>query len=168
MLIETKRITLTELSERDTAFILRLVNEPSFLENIGDKGVRNEDDALKYLEDGPFASYAEHGFGLWRVGLKSSDVAIGISGLIKRDTLDHVDIGFAFLPEYWRQGFASEAGAAVLDAGRQQFGLATVVAITHPKNNGSIAVLERLGLTYQGLIHLGEGANTTKLFRVDF
>ncbi len=93
------------------AFILRLLNEPSFLENIGDRGVRSLDDARTYLTKGPFASYAQHGFGLFHVSLKEGGEAIGMCGLLKRDWLDASDVGFAFLPEFWSKGYAYESSA---------------------------------------------------------
>ncbi len=103
-LIETERLTLRKLSVEDAPFILRLVNEPSFLQFIGDKGVRNLEDARQYILNGPVASYAQNGFGLFLVQLKTNQAPLGMCGLLKRETLEDVDIGFAFLPEFWNQG----------------------------------------------------------------
>ncbi|MCZ6835861.1 MAG: GNAT family N-acetyltransferase [Planctomycetota bacterium] len=96
--IETKRLTIRPFCLGDADFILRLLNEPSFIENIGDKGVRNLEDAERYLQDGPLASYEQHGHGLWHVGLRESDVSIGMAGILKRDALDDVDLGYSLAP----------------------------------------------------------------------
>jgi RimJ/RimL family protein N-acetyltransferase len=96
----------------DAAFVVELLNDPSFLQHIGDKGVRTEADACRYLETGPLASYARHGFGLLRVGLRESGEPVGMCGLLKRDWLPDPDIGFALLPRFWRRGYALEAASA--------------------------------------------------------
>ena len=109
MRLETERLLLTHLDPADAAFILELLNEPSWLRFIGDKNVHSLDDARRYIENGPMAMYAAKGFGLYRVALKETDTPIGICGLIKRDTLPEPDIGFAFLPRAWGAGYAREA-----------------------------------------------------------
>ena len=114
--LETKRLILRRLCADDAEFILELLNQPSFLRYIGDKGVRNTEDAIRYIQTGPVASYDRFGFGLYLVELKESDVSIGMCGLLKRETLPDVDIGFAFLPGYWSQGYAFEAAAAASKA----------------------------------------------------
>src|SRR5713101_5466483 len=100
LVLETKRLSLRRLSVDDAEFILKLLNEASFIQNIGDKGVRTIDDARSYIRNGPVASYEKFGFGLWLVEMKASGVRAGICGLLKRDVLEHVDIGYAFLPEF--------------------------------------------------------------------
>src|ERR1700739_1352568 len=111
-ILETKRLRLRRLSEQDSEFILELVNEPAFIQNIGDKGVRTLDDARDYISSGPAASYAKHGFGLYCVELKEEIQPIGICGLLKREALDDVDIGFALLEKFRGRGFGYESGAA--------------------------------------------------------
>ena len=153
--IETDRLALDELSVgRDEAFILELLNEPGFLENIGDRGVRDLDGARGYIEGGPAVSYAKHGFGLWRVAEAASGTPVGICGLIRREGLDDPDVGYAFLARAWGQGFAVEAARASLDYGRRVLGLKRIVAITAPDNRASIKVLEKLGLAAAGIISL--------------
>jgi RimJ/RimL family protein N-acetyltransferase len=127
-LIETERLTLRKLSVEDAPFILRLVNEPSFLQFIGDKGVRNLEDARQYILNGPVASYAQNGFGLFLVQLKANQVPLGMCGLLKRETLEDVDIGFAFLPEFWNKGYAFEAAAVVLSYAKDVLKLPRIVA----------------------------------------
>jgi len=133
-ILETQRLTLRRLAADDAEFILELLNQPSFLQYIGDKGVRNTQDALRYIETGPVASYERFGFGLYLVELKDSGTPIGMCGLIKRETLPDVDVGFAFLPDYWSQGLAFEAASAVMNYGRQTLGLRRIVAITSLDN----------------------------------
>lgn len=145
-IIETPRLALRELVADDAPFILRLLTEPSFLQNIGDRGVRDLDSARTYIENGPRASYRRHGFGLWLVSLKADGTPIGMCGILKRDTLEHPDIGFAYLPEHWRRGYAWEAAKAVFDHGLGALGQACIVAIVSPSNSGSIRVLEKLGM----------------------
>src|SRR5580700_8038038 len=126
---ETERLILRRLSTDDDAFILELLNEPSFLQNIGDRGVRTLEDARGYILKGPVASYERFGFGLFLVALKETAVPLGICGLLKRDALEDVDIGFAFLPRFWSQGYAFESAAAVMAFGREALGIRRVVAI---------------------------------------
>ncbi len=167
MVLETERLFLRQLTPDDDAFILELLNEPGFLENIGDRQVRNLEGARRYVADGPAASYVQHGFGLWWVGLKDTAEPVGICGLIKRDALDHPDIGYAFLARFSGRGFASEAGAAVLDYGRRALGLARIVAITKPDNDGSIRVLEKIGLKFDGMVTLPDHGGESRYFVSD-
>jgi RimJ/RimL family protein N-acetyltransferase len=167
IILETERLALRKLSVKDAEFILELLNEPSFLKNIGDKGVRNQAGATQYILDGPMASYERFGFGLYRVELKDSQTPIGICGLLKRDSLPDVDVGFAFLPKYWARGYAVESASAVMKHGRDVLGIGRIVAITAPDNQGSIKVLEKIGLKFEGLIRLSERESDVKLFAAD-
>lgn len=162
--VTTQRLVLRRLSVADAPFILRLVNEPSWLQFIGDKGVRTLDDARNYLVNGPLAMYARHGFGLYRVDVGASGVPAGMCGLIRRDQLPDVDLGFAFLPEYWGQGLARESAAAVLAYGRRVLGLRRVVAITSPDNERSIHLLEKIGFRFEGLVRMSAEEPEVKLF----
>ncbi|MBP6596893.1 MAG: GNAT family N-acetyltransferase [Arenimonas sp.] len=147
----TERLVLEELDAQDAGFILALLNTPGFLHFIGDRGVRCVEDALGYLAQGPCASYANHGYGLWKVRLRATGQTVGMSGLVRRETLPHADLGYAFLPEHSGQGLASEAGAAVLRHAFGNLGMGTVLAIVQPGNAGSIRVLEKLGYLATGL-----------------
>jgi len=165
--LETERLTLREVSTDDADFILRLLNEPSFLRFIGDKGVRNLQDARQYILNGPIASYNQNGFGLYLVVLKSTNMSIGMCGLIKRETLTDVDIGFAFLPEFWNKGYALESATAVFSYGKDVLKLPRIVAITNKDNVTSGKLLERLGLHFDRLIDLNGDGDETKLFISD-
>ena len=162
--LETERLVLRKLSTDDAEFIVELLNQPSFLRYIGDKGVRNNADAVQYIQTGPVASYERFGFGLYLVELKETGVPIGICGLLKRDSLPDVDVGFAFLPAFWSQGYALESAAAVMTYGREVLGLRRIVAITSPDNDASIRLLEKIGLRFEGLIKLSEDQSEVRLF----
>lgn len=146
----TARLVLQELDAQDAHFILALLNTPGFLAFIGDRGVRSVPDALRYLAQGPCASYASHGFGLWKVRLRATGQVVGMSGLVRRESLPHADLGYAFLPEHSGQGLACEAGAAVLRHAFGKLDMGTVLAIVQPGNAGSIRVLEKLGFLATG------------------
>ena len=165
--LETDRLILRRLSIDDAEFILALLNEPSFLRFIGDKGVRTLDDAREYILKGPIYSYERFGFGLYLTMLKESGVPIGICGLLKRETLGDVDVGFAFLPQFWSKGYALESASAVMAYGRSCFGLNRIVAVTNPDNEGSIRVLEKLGLGFEKMVRLSEDGPEIKLFASD-
>jgi RimJ/RimL family protein N-acetyltransferase len=147
--IETDRLVLRWLTIDDAEFILKLVNDPAWLRFIGDKGVRTLEDARDYILKGPVDMYMQHGFGLYLTELKSGGTPIGICGLLKRETLDDVDIGFAFLPEFREKGYGFESADAVMAHGKQAFGLKRLVAITSAENEASIRLLEKLGLKFE-------------------
>jgi RimJ/RimL family protein N-acetyltransferase len=163
-ILATDRLRLHRLTLDDAQFILRLVNEPSWLEFIGDKGVRNEDDARAYLAQGPLDMYAKQGFGLYLVALKDGGTPIGICGLIKRESLPDVDIGFAYLPEFHGRGYAQEAARAVLTHARKDHALKRIVAITSPRNRSSIRLLEKLGMALEQELDLPRDGGKSLLF----
>ena len=165
---ETDRLIIRRLSMADAEFILRLVNEPSWLNFIGDKGVRTIADAQGYLVNGPLEMYDCLGFGLYAVESKEEGQAIGICGLIKRDFLEDADVGFAFFPEYWGQGYAYESAAAVMDHGKKVLGLKRILAITTSDNHRSEKLLKKLGFRYERMTrHPGE-EKEVRLFAIEF
>ncbi|HEX3282956.1 MAG TPA: GNAT family N-acetyltransferase [Pyrinomonadaceae bacterium] len=161
--LETDRLILRRLSLEDAEFILRLLNEPSWLQFIGDKGVRSLEDARSYILQGPLEMYSRLGFGLYLVELRNEGLPIGMCGLIKRDSLPDVDIGFAFLPAYWGKGYAYEAASAVMAHGKE-LGLNRIVAITSPDNDSSARLLEKLGLRFEEMLQLTPGSAEVRLF----
>jgi RimJ/RimL family protein N-acetyltransferase len=162
--IATARLFLRQLTADDAEFILELLNEPPFLQNIGDRGVRTPADATLYILNGPVASYEKHGFGLYLVELKDSHVPIGICGLLKRDFLDHADIGFAFLQRFWSQGYAYEAASAVMEHSRNVLGLMRILAVTAPGNASSIRLLGKIGLRFDKMIAMPGAGEPARLF----
>ncbi len=165
--LETDRLILRRLSVEDAEFIFSLLNEPSFLRYIGDKGVRTIADARDYILQGPIRSYESFGFGLYLAELKNGGIPIGICGLLKRESLADVDIGFAFLPQFWKQGYAFESASAVMAHGRDDIGLKRIVAITDSDNKSSIKVLGKLGLRFERMIRMSDDALEIKLFASD-
>jgi ribosomal-protein-alanine N-acetyltransferase len=163
IVIRTERLVLRELDLDDAAFILELLNEPAFLRFIGDKGVRTLDGARDYMRKGPIDSYGRHGFGLYAACLLDG-TPIGICGLVKRDGLTDADVGFAFLSRHCAKGYAAESASAVLVHARQVLRMPRIVAITAPENRGSIAVLQKIGLQFEGMIRLEDLGPELKLF----
>ncbi len=162
--LKTDRLRLRELGPDDAPFMLALLNDEGFVRNIADRGVRTRDQARQYIIDGAMASYEKHGFGLWGVIPMGEDSCIGMCGLIRRDTLDAVDIGYAFLPAWRGQGYALEAAQACMDLGREQFGLRRILAITSLDNPASVRLLEKIGLRFERLIRFSEDAEQLRLF----
>lgn len=148
-MLETEHLHLRKFEEQDAEFIFRLLNSPGWLEFIGDRNIKTLEDARYYILNGPMYSYNKFGFGSYLVQLKNTHTPIGMCSLLKRDTLDHVDLGFAFLPEYTGKGLAYEAASATLNYAKKQFGINTMTAITIKKNNSSIRLIEKLGFTFE-------------------
>lgn len=166
--LETERLFLRRFAIDDAQFILTLLNEPSFLRYIGDKKVRNLEDARQYILNGPVASYERNGFGLYVVELRESHMPIGMCGLIKREELPEADIGFALLADFVNKGLAFEAAAAVLNDARERLRLRRLLAITTPDNEASIKLLHRLGFRFEGVMKLSEDQEQVKLFTRDY
>lgn len=148
-ILSSARLQLREIEDSDAAFLLQLLNTRDFINNIGDRRVRTLDESRHYIESSIRASYRQHGMGLWVVEDRMSLTVLGLCGLLKRDTLEHPDVGYAFLPAAFGRGFATEAAAACLQYGRSALGLARICAIVSAHNKASIRVLEKIGLRYQ-------------------
>jgi len=155
-IIETERLLLTEVSLDDAAFIYKLVNQKSWLKYIGDRNVNSLDDAVTYIQKAFLDEYAKNGFGLYLVRLKEDNIPIGISGLVKRPSLENVDIGFAQLEEYAGKGYAFEAAQAVMSYAHSKLKLDYIVAITSENNIHSIRLLEKLGLKFSKKVKFRE------------
>lgn len=166
-ILQTQRLVLRQLTPGDAPFIFELVNDPDWLRNIGDKGVRNLDDARGYILKGPVDMYARLGFGLWCVELKDSGTRIGMCGLIKRDSLEDVDIGFAFLPAFRALGYAREAAQATLAHARDALGMRRLVAIVSPHNADSAKLLEKIGFRKESRLALSAD-DEVDLLAIDF
>ena len=149
MVTETKRLIIYKFSISDAPFFLELVNSPNLIKYIGDRNIKTIEDAEKNIANRHLKSYKEHDFGFYKLVLKENNTPIGTCGLIKRDALVEVDLGFAFLPEYEGKGFGFEASTAVMKLAKHQFNLKKLVAITNPDNKNSIKLLEKLGFTLE-------------------
>jgi ribosomal-protein-alanine N-acetyltransferase len=154
-ILTTARLELRKFELTDASFILELLNTPAWLQFIGDRNVKNEQDAVAYLENRLIKGY-ENGFGFYVMMLQDSKVPIGIVGFVKRAELPHVDIGYALLPAYEGKGYAYEAAQATLEYGKKALGFTTVLAIITPNNVRSIKLIEQLGLQYQQTIVLNQ------------
>lgn len=175
-ILETERLILREIDESDDMFMLDLLNQPSFIKYIGDRNIKNLEQAREFIETRYRKSYAENGFGLYAVELKAEfsdgndsareirNPVIGICGFVRRDGLPDADIGFAFLPQFERLGYAYESARAVMKHGRQVLGLKRVLAITSLDNESSIRLLGKLGFKYEGLTRLPNSTEEIKLF----
>ncbi|HET9694536.1 MAG TPA: GNAT family N-acetyltransferase [Steroidobacteraceae bacterium] len=162
--LESQRLRLRHVGEEDAPFILTLLNDPGWLRYIGDRGVRTLDDARRYIADGPRRMYADHGFGLFLVERKEDGASLGLCGLIRRDALPDVDIGFALAAAFRGQGYAFEAAGATLRYAREVLRLPRVVAIAMPENVESTRLLERLGLRFERTIQFGAEAETLNYY----
>lgn len=147
--LETKRLRLKEFDSNDDEFIIELVNTPQWIDNIGDRGVKNKKDAINYLINGPIKSYKCNGFGLWKIEIKENNSPIGMCGLIKREYLENVDIGFALLPDYFGKGYGLEAAEATLMYAKNKLHLSNIVGITDATNEASIKLLNKIGLYFE-------------------
>ena len=145
-ILETERLCLREFTLKDAEFVLTLVNTPKWIQFIGDRNIRTQGVAEEYIQDNLQKSYTKNGFGLWLMELKETQTPIGMCGLVKRDSLENVDIGFALLPTYQRKGYTFEAAEATLIYAREILEIPKIVAITDPKNVASVALLEKLGM----------------------
>lgn len=163
-ILETGRTILREIVETDAEFILDLLNQPSFIKYIGDRNVRTLADASEFIENRFRQSYREHGFGLYAVELKENKKPIGICGFVKRDSLPEADIGFAFLPQFEKKGYAFESAAAVMKYGRDVLGLKRVLAITSQDNESSGKLLKKINFKFERLIKLPHADDELKLF----
>jgi len=149
LVCQTERLTIRQFELRDASFIVRLLNDESFIKNIADKQVRTIEDAIEYIHKGPMASYEMFRFGLNMVELKDCHTPIGMCGLIRRDNLDYADLGFALLPQYCRQGYAKEASIAVLNDAKNTHKLSMLAAVTAPNNTSSNHLLKSLGFVFK-------------------
>ncbi len=166
IIAKTKRLIIRAFNAGDSEFILELVNTPSWLKYIGDRNISTVEDACHYLEKGPVKSYSMHGFGLYCVVLQEGSIPVGMCGLIKRETLDDVDIGFAFLPQYEGKGFATESTKAVLDVAKK-INLKRIVAITLPENERSIRLLKSVNMNFEKMIQFPDDKKELMLFSID-
>src|SRR5450432_323428 len=165
-ILETERTSVRQLNMEDGNFIIRLLNSPAWLEFIGDRNIKTNEDAEKYLTEGPIKSYAVNGFGLCLVELKQKKIPIGICGIIKRDFLDYPDLGFAFLPEYIGSGYGYESAVGMIHYARETLRIKEMLAITALHNERSIALLLKIGFEQVKNIQWKEGGEESKLFRL--
>ncbi len=163
-LMETKRLQLRGVTVEDHALMLAVWNDPAFIQNVADRGIRNEEQAREAIASGAQELFEEYGYGPYCMSLKSDGAMIGICGLFKRDNLDDPDIGFAVLPDYCGKGFAGEAAVAVVDHARGELGLANLTAIVSSGNTASIGLIEKLGLSFERMITMPGDDEAIRLY----
>jgi RimJ/RimL family protein N-acetyltransferase len=167
IVIETERLRLRRLTPEDAPFIQVLLNEPTFVRYVGDRGIRTVEDAEAFIRNVPMRLYETYGFGHFLSERKSDGTPMGICGLIKRDTLEDVDIGFSLMPEFWSKGYAYEAAAATVEYAKTTAGLPRLVAIVNPDNAASIRLIGRLGLHFERNLVMPDG-HTVEVHAIDF
>jgi RimJ/RimL family protein N-acetyltransferase len=166
IVLQTERLRVRHMAPDDAGFMLGLLNDPAWHRFIGDRGIRTMDGARDYILNGPMEMVARLGFGFYVVERREDDCPIGVCGLAKRDFLDDVDIGYAFLPEYGRQGYAVEAARGVL-AHARELGLKRIVATVRPDNSASIRLLEKLGLRFERTIQAPDTVRALQVFAME-
>jgi RimJ/RimL family protein N-acetyltransferase len=166
--LETDRLLLRQFTATpgESEFVLRLLNEPSYLQHIGDKGVRTLEQAANYLVEGPIKSYQLHGHGAYLVVLKESHQLVGICGLLKREQFKDADLGYAFLPEFWSKGLAFEAASAVLELGQGTLGLPKIIALVSPANSQSVKLLKKLGFSFSEQVKMEPGGSEADVYEL--
>ena len=164
IVVETERLILRRMSVADASFMLETLNEPSFIRNVADRGVRTVEDAADYIRSKMLPSYEHFGFGFYIVELKESATPIGVCGIVKRETMEDVDVGYSLLDRFAGNGYAYEAAAAVMEYGRTTHGLKRIVGVTSPDNHRSIKLLEKLGLRYEKMVQLSTFETPSALY----
>lgn len=168
LIVQTERLNLRTVSVDDAPFYLGLLNEPSWIQNIGDRNVRTLDQARQAILDGPVAMQAQRGHSLYVVERISDLAPMGLCGLIKRDALVDVDIGYALKPAYWGQGYAYEAARAMMHYAKETVGLKRLAAITSPDNGSSNRLLRKLGFRFERLTSFDPAGAATNVYGFDF
>ncbi|KQQ33590.1 GCN5 family acetyltransferase [Duganella sp. Leaf126] len=168
IILDTARLRLRTITTDDAQFYHDLVNDPTWLEFIGDKGIRSIAQARTAITEGPMAMQHRHGFSLYVMERKADGRALGMCGLIRRDFLPDADIGYAIRPEHFGRGYTLEAARAVLELARGPLGMTRVLGLTAPGNVKSISLLHKLGMHFEGVQVLPPGERVTNVYAVDF
>lgn len=163
-LLTTERLVIKKITLEDASFILELMNDKDWILNIGDRNVKTVDEAKAYIELTFLKTYQESKFGFYGVSLKTTGKMIGTVGLIDRDGLDNVDIGYGLLPAYRGKGYAFEAAEAMHSYGHNTLLLDKIVAIVNPGNLDSIKLIQKLGLSFEKMVRLPDEEKDIKLF----
>lgn len=163
-LLTTKRLVIRKITLNDAPFILELINDKDWISNIGDRNVKTIEEAEAYISETFLKTYQESSFGFYGVAIKNSGQLIGTVGLIDREGIDHVDVGYGLLPAYRGKGYAIEATKAMYNYGYDTLSIDKIVAIVNPDNDDSIKLLKKLGLTFEKMVKLPDEEKDIKLF----
>lgn len=164
---ETERLFLKPTSEEDYGFILELLNTPKWLKYVGDRNVKSIEDAKAYIQNKIMAEFEEHGYSNYTIVRKSDGAKIGTCGLFDREGLDGVDIGFAFLPEYEKKGYAFESVERMKKAAFEEFNITQILAITTKDNISSQKLLNKLGMKMDGTTKLPDDDEELLLYKIE-
>ncbi|WP_299333462.1 GNAT family N-acetyltransferase [uncultured Psychroserpens sp.] len=168
IIAETNRLILSKITVDDAPMILELMNSPDWLKYIGDRNIKTVEDAANYIQNNQLKCYELYDYGYYKIQVKSENLkAIGTTGLLKREQLEHVDIGFSILPDYHGKGYGYEAASEIIKLAKTTFNIKTLCAITLPINKPSINLLEKLGLSYQKRVKPFEEDEELLLFAKD-
>ncbi len=162
--METERLYLSDVTVEDSALMLAVWNDPAFMRNVADRGIRSNEQAREAIANGARKLFEEFGYGPYSMALKSNGAMIGICGLFKRENLDDPDIGFAVLPDYCGKGYAGEAALAVVDYARSNLGIEKLTAIVSATNTASIGLIEKLGLVFERMITMPGDDEAIRLY----
>ncbi|TGD72323.1 N-acetyltransferase [Mangrovimicrobium sediminis] len=165
--LQTDRLKLREVELADAPFMLELINQPAWKAFITQHDVRSEQQAADYIDTRIRSMYRTHGHGLWLVESKASARSLGLCGLLRREGLADIDLGFAFLPTTWGNGFAREASIACLQHAFDTLKVERVAAITVPENTRSIRALIALGFAYVSPYSLADSQDVLDLYSLD-
>ncbi len=168
ILIETARLELGAITVDDAEIMLAIWNDPTFIQNVSDRGVRTLDEAKVAVAEGAARMFDEYGYGPYWLALKSDGSRIGICGLFKRDNLAHPDIGFALLPDWVGKGYAKEAAFAVRDYARDVLKLPALTAIVSPDNAASVGLIRKLGMSFERMVTMPGDDDAIALYSMTF
>lgn len=167
-ILETERLILREFTLEDDSFIFELLNTDEWKKYIGDRGIKNLHDAQTYISDKLISSYIKNGFGFYMVELKNENIPIGMCGLAKREALDHVDVGYALLPAYFKKGYAFEAASATVEYAKNNLGLKRILAITIEAHADSIKLLGKLNFKFEKKMFMPDDPEELMIFGINF
>ena len=162
--LETERLIIDEMQPAEAPFVLELLNDEAYIEHIGDRNIRTLEQAQEFLVEKVIASYARNGFGMYAVRLKRDGSLVGMCGLVKRESLVDIDIGYGFLSQARGHGYALESARCVMDWATTTLGLQRLVAIVSPTNTPSVTLLESLGLRFESIVKLEGEEDAVKLY----
>ncbi|MEJ6005863.1 GNAT family N-acetyltransferase [Paucibacter sp. AS339] len=166
LVLKTERLRLRWFAPGDEAFLLEQLQEETWKRNISDPGVTDLEAARVWMVEKLLVWHWPRGLGLWAVERASDGELMGMCGLLQRDYLPVPDIGYAFLPRYWGQGYAREAAQACRDYAHEVLGEPLLMASTATFNDDSGRLLEAIGMRHVDTRQLGENHELSKLYQL--
>ncbi|ASD69160.1 GNAT family N-acetyltransferase [Pseudoalteromonas piscicida] len=152
MIAAGKRIFLRKANLNDAGFLLRLLNQKSFIDNIRDKGIKTQQQAEEHIEQAYLIPYQIGAPAAYIVVEASSNISIGLCGLYQRPFFNIPDLGYALLDEFTGRGYASEAARLLMEYAKLEEGYVKLGAITLESNCSSMSLLSKVGFSRIGKI----------------